>query len=149
MGLLGPKGGAQGGAQGSPPKGLYKQRGRLKTLTLATVRPLFWPPLLCAKPLVALADLAVRIATLLPYNIMINLIILRLRLLFIEFKNELATRGRVSWTRFSKFLFIWWVRPQTRLNNMNIIFSTHLFYYLNHLLFKFKLIQKLASNAIN
>ena len=26
MGLLGPKGGAQGGAQGSPPKGLYKQR---------------------------------------------------------------------------------------------------------------------------
>ena len=32
---LGPKGGTQGGAQGSPPKGLYKQRrGRLKTLTL-------------------------------------------------------------------------------------------------------------------
>ena len=30
MGLLGPKGGAQGGAQGSPPKGLYKQRGALK-----------------------------------------------------------------------------------------------------------------------
>ena len=26
MGLLGPKEGAQGGAQGSPPKGLYKQR---------------------------------------------------------------------------------------------------------------------------
>ena len=25
MGLLGPKGGAQGGVQGSPPKGLYKQ----------------------------------------------------------------------------------------------------------------------------
>ena len=25
MGLLGPKWGAQGGAQGSPPKGLYKQ----------------------------------------------------------------------------------------------------------------------------
>ena len=32
------KGGAQGGVQGSPPKGLYKQRrGRLKTLTLATI----------------------------------------------------------------------------------------------------------------
>ena len=38
MGLLGPKVGAQGGAQGSPPKGLYKQKGgRLKTLTLATI----------------------------------------------------------------------------------------------------------------
>ena len=35
MGHLGPKGGTQGGAQGSPPKGLYKQRRRrLKTLTL-------------------------------------------------------------------------------------------------------------------
>ena len=38
MGHLGPKGGTQGGAQGSQPKGLYKQRrGRLKTLTLATI----------------------------------------------------------------------------------------------------------------
>ena len=38
MGHFGPKGGTQGGAQGSPPKGLYKQRrGRLKTLTLATI----------------------------------------------------------------------------------------------------------------
>ena len=36
MGHLCPKVGIQGGAQGSPPKGLYKQRrGRLKTLTLA------------------------------------------------------------------------------------------------------------------
>ena len=36
MGLLGPKEGAQGGAQGSPPKGLYKQRkGVPKTLILA------------------------------------------------------------------------------------------------------------------
>ena len=69
MGLLGPKEVVQGGAQGSPPKGLYKQRGRLKTLTLATVRPLFWPPLLCAKPLVALADLAVRIAAVLPVRV--------------------------------------------------------------------------------
>ena len=35
MGHLGPK----GGTQGSPPKGLYKQRrGRLKTLTLASSR---------------------------------------------------------------------------------------------------------------
>ena len=38
MGHLGPKGGTQGVAQGSPPKELYKQRrGHLKTLTLATI----------------------------------------------------------------------------------------------------------------
>ena len=38
IGLFGPKGGAQDGAQSSPPKGLYKQRrGHLKTLTLATI----------------------------------------------------------------------------------------------------------------
>ena len=30
MGHLGPKGGTQGGAQGSPPKGLYKQKGAPK-----------------------------------------------------------------------------------------------------------------------
>ena len=30
MGLFGPKGGAQGGAQGSPPKGLYKHKGAPK-----------------------------------------------------------------------------------------------------------------------
>ena len=37
MGLLGPKEGTQGGAQGSPPNGLYKQRkGAPKTLILAT-----------------------------------------------------------------------------------------------------------------
>ena len=41
MGLLGPKDGAQGGAQGSPPKGLYKQRrGAPKTLILATIHAL-------------------------------------------------------------------------------------------------------------
>ena len=38
---------------------------------------------------------------------------------------------------------------QTRLINMNIIFSLILFYYLNHLRFKFDLIQKIAWNAIN
>ena len=38
MAHLGPKGGTQGGAQGSPPKGLYKQRrGAPKTLILATI----------------------------------------------------------------------------------------------------------------
>ena len=47
MGHLGPKGDTHGGAQGSQPKGLYKQRkGRLKTLTLAT--PV--PPFLAAPP---------------------------------------------------------------------------------------------------
>ena len=45
MGLFGPKGGAQGGAQGSPTKGLYKQRrgGRLNSRRLlftVTVHPL-------------------------------------------------------------------------------------------------------------
>jgi len=37
MGLLGPKEGVQGGAQGSPPNGLYKQRGAPKTPILATI----------------------------------------------------------------------------------------------------------------
>ena len=37
-------------------------------------------------------------------------------------------RGRVSWTRCSKFLFIPQVRPHTRLSNINIIF--HSFYYI-------------------
>ena len=50
MGLLGPKEGAQGGAQGSPPKGLYKQRGRLKTLTLATVPATVAASFLAAPP---------------------------------------------------------------------------------------------------
>ena len=36
------------------------------------------------------------------------------------------------------------VRPQTKLNSVNIIFSLILFYYLNHLQFKFDLIQKIA-----
>ena len=58
-------------------------------------------------------------------------------------------RGRVSWTRYSKFLFISWLRPHTGLNNINIIFLLILFYYLNHLRFKFDLIQKIGWNAIN
>ena len=38
MSFLGPKEGAQGGGQGSPPKGLYKQRkGAPKTLIIATI----------------------------------------------------------------------------------------------------------------
>ena len=61
MGLFGPKGGAQGGAQGSPPKGLYKQR---EGDTALQFRPSFAP-----KPEVAFADLAVRIATLLPVRV--------------------------------------------------------------------------------
>ena len=51
-------------------------------------------------------------------------------------------RGHVSWTRCSKFLFVPQVRPHTRLNNMDIIFLLILFYYLNHLRFKFDLYKK-------
>ena len=40
------------------------------------------------------------------------------------------------------FLFISRVMPHTRLNNMNIIFLLILFYYLNHLRFKFDLYEK-------
>jgi len=39
--------------------------------------------------------------------------------------------------------------PKNRLNNMNIIFLLILFYYLNHLQFKFDLIEKIAWNEIN
>ena len=60
-----------------------------------------------------------------------------------------TVRGRVFWTRCSKFLFISLVRPHTRLNNMNIIFLIILFYYLNHLQFKFDLYQKIPWNSIN
>ena len=68
------------------------------------------------------------------HEILTNLIIFGLHLLFLEFKIiRIHVRGRVFGTRWSKFLFIWWVRPQTRLNNMNIIFPLILFYYLNQL----------------
>ena len=63
------------------------------------------------------------------HEILPNLIIFRLRLLFLEFKIiQTHVRGHVSCSGCLKFLFIWWVRPQTRLNNMSIIF--HLFYYI-------------------
>ena len=57
--------------------------------------------------------------------------------------------GRVFWTRCSKFLFIPWVRPYTRLSNMNIIFLLILSNYLYHLQFKFDLYQKIPWKAIN
>jgi hypothetical protein len=42
---------------------------------------------------------------------------------FFNFKTiRPHVRGRVSWIRFFKFLFTSQVWPQTRLNNMNIIF---------------------------
>ena len=68
------------------------------------------------------------------HEILTNLMIFKLRLLFLEFKNHLATRSwSCSWTRCPKFLFIPRVKPHTRLNNMNIIFLLILFKYLNHL----------------
>ena len=84
------------------------------------------------------------------HHIMTNLMIFKLRLLFLEFKNHLATRSwSCSWTRCPKFLFIPLVKPHTRLNNMNIIFLLILFYYLNHLQFKFDLYEKNPRNTIN
>ena len=84
------------------------------------------------------------------HEILTNLMIFRLRLLFLKFKNHSATR---SWLCFlnksSKFLFISRIMPHTGLNNMNIIFLLILFYYLNHLPFKFDLYQKIPWNAIN
>ena len=78
------------------------------------------------------------------HEISTNLMIFKLRLLFLEFKNHLATRSwSCSWTRCPKFLFIPGVKPHTRLNNMNIIFLLILFYYLNHLQFKFDLYQNI------
>ena len=72
-----------------------------------------------------------------------KLMIFRLRLHFLEFKTIWPhVRGRVSWTRCSKFLFMSWVRPHSGFNNMNIMFLLILFYYLNHLQFKFELYQK-------
>ena len=63
------------------------------------------------------------------HEILINLMIFRLRLLFLEFKNHSATRlWSCSWTRCSKFLFISRVWPHTGLNNKNIIFYS--FYYI-------------------
>jgi hypothetical protein len=52
-------------------------------------------------------------------------------------------------TRYSKFLFISQLRPQTKLNNMKIIFLLIFFYYVNHLQFKLDLIQKISWNVIN
>ena len=52
MGLLGPKEGAQGGAQGSPPKGLYKQReGAPRLFTIHGYCSYIVPPLLRAQAL--------------------------------------------------------------------------------------------------
>ena len=69
---------------------------------------------------------------------------------FLEFKNHSATR---SWSCFLykmfEFFFLSWIRPHTRLNNMNTIFLLILFYYLNHMEFKFDLYQKISWNAID
>jgi hypothetical protein len=54
-------------------------------------------------------------------------------------------RCRASMTRCWKFLFISRVSPKIGLNNMNKIFPLILFYYLNHLQFKFDLIQKIIE----
>ena len=56
---------------------------------------------------------------------------------------------QISGTRQTCLLFISWVRPHIGLNNMNIIFLLILFYYLNHLQFKFDLYQKIPWNLIN
>ena len=84
------------------------------------------------------------------HHIMTNLVIFKLRLLFLEFKNHSTTR---SWSCFLNemfgIFFISKVRPHTRLNNMTIIFLLILFYYLNHLQFKLDLNQKISWNAIN
>ena len=57
------------------------------------------------------------------HEILTNLMIFRPRLLFYILKtNRPHVHGRVSWTRCVKFLFISWVRPRTRLSDMNIIF---------------------------
>ena len=61
------------------------------------------------------------------HEILTNLMIFRVCLLFLEFKNHFATR---LWSCFlircSKFLYISQVRPHTLLSNMNIIL--HSFY---------------------
>ena len=68
------------------------------------------------------------------HEILINLMIFGLRLLFLEFKNHSVTCSwSCFWIRCSKFLFISRVKPHTGLNNMNIIFLLILFYYLNYL----------------
>ena len=83
------------------------------------------------------------------HEILTNLMIFRLCLLFLEFKNHSTTR---SWSYFLNKMFDFFIsqiRPQTGLNNVNIIFLLILFYYLNHLRFKFDLHQKIPRNAIN
>ena len=84
------------------------------------------------------------------HEILTNLVIFRLRLLFLNLKIiRPHIRGRVSWTKCSKLLFISRVRPQNGLNNMNMISPLNLFHYLYHLRFKFDLNQKIPLNAIN
>ena len=59
------------------------------------------------------------------HKILTNLMIFRL--FFLNLKTIRShVRGRISWTRCSKFLFISRVRPHTGHSNMNIIF--HSFY---------------------
>ena len=68
------------------------------------------------------------------HEILINLMIFGLRLLFLEFKNHSAT---YSWSCFLNKMFEisfhFLGKTHTRLSNMNIIFLLSLFYHLNHL----------------
>ena len=55
------------------------------------------------------------------HHIMTNPIIFRLHMFFLNLKTiQSHVRGHVSWTKYSKFLFMLWVRLQTEMNNMNI-----------------------------
>ena len=83
-------------------------------------------------------------------EILTNLVIFRLRLLFLEFKNHSTTR---SWSCFRNKIFGISLQFQGKashwLNNMNMISPLNLFHYLYHLQFKFDLNQKIPLNAIN
>ena len=68
------------------------------------------------------------------HEILTNLVIFGLRLLFLEFKNHSAT---CSWSCFLNKMFEisfhFLGKTHTGLSNMKIIFILILFYYLNHL----------------
>ena len=81
------------------------------------------------------------------HEILTNLVIFRLRLLFLEFKNHSATS---SWSCFLNKMFENSFHfPSKALNNMNIISPLNLFHYLNHLQFKFDFNKKIPLNTIN
>ena len=77
------------------------------------------------------------------HEILTNLIIFRLHLLFIEFKNNSVT---YSWSclvnRMFDIFFPCPDKPHIGANNMNIIFPFILVHYSNHLQFKFILSLK-------